>query len=212
MEKLIVDLRARFGARLLYVGLQGSFLRGEANEQSDIDAMVVLDELSVQDLADYREALERLGDFERSCGFICGKSELAAWNALEICHLLHSTKDLYGKLAPLVPAYTRADVETYVKVSLNNLYHELCHRYIHAPRGKAKKTLPFTYKGVFFILQNMHYLRTGDFVGAKRELLSALVGADKEVLEMSMALRNADEYDFEKAFALIFDWCKDAMT
>ena len=212
MEKLIAALRARFGARLLYVGLQGSFLRGEANEQSDIDAMVVLDELSVQDLADYREIIEGLGDFERSCGFICGKSELAAWNAFEICHLLHSTKDLYGKLAPLVPAYTRADVETYVKVSLNNLYHELCHRYIHAPHGKAKKALPFTYKGVFFILQNMHYLRTGDFVGAKRELLSVLVGADKEVLEMSMALRIADEYDFEKAFTLIFDWCKDAMT
>ncbi|MBQ9141799.1 MAG: nucleotidyltransferase domain-containing protein [Lachnospiraceae bacterium] len=29
-----------FGDRLLYVGLQGSYLRGEATESSDIDIMV----------------------------------------------------------------------------------------------------------------------------------------------------------------------------
>ena len=42
LDDLVAALRARFGARLLYVGLQGSRLRGEAREDSDIDVMLVL--------------------------------------------------------------------------------------------------------------------------------------------------------------------------
>ena len=37
MNALILSCRAAFRERLLYVGLQGSYLRGEAYENSDID-------------------------------------------------------------------------------------------------------------------------------------------------------------------------------
>lgn len=46
MQRLICALRAAFGKRLVYVGLQGSYLRGEATEGSDIDPMVIIDDLS----------------------------------------------------------------------------------------------------------------------------------------------------------------------
>ena len=42
MERLVQLLRQQFGEQLLYVGLQGSCRRGEATENSDIDAVVVL--------------------------------------------------------------------------------------------------------------------------------------------------------------------------
>ena len=57
ISQLIVLLRQEYGARLLYVGLQGSYLRNEATETSDIDLMVVVDGLSVADLDRYREAI-----------------------------------------------------------------------------------------------------------------------------------------------------------
>ena len=47
LDHLISSCRAAFGKRLLYVGLQGSYLRGEAHEGSDIDVMVILDRFSV---------------------------------------------------------------------------------------------------------------------------------------------------------------------
>ena len=47
LNALISNCRAAFGKRLLYVGLQGSWLRGEAHENSDIDVMVILDRFSV---------------------------------------------------------------------------------------------------------------------------------------------------------------------
>ena len=59
LHALISDCQSAFGNRLLYVGLQGSWLRGEANETSDIDIMVILDRFSVKDMDAYREILKK---------------------------------------------------------------------------------------------------------------------------------------------------------
>ena len=93
INDLISACKGEFGNRMLYVGLQGSYLRGEATESSDIDIMSVIDGLSVADLDSYRNILKSIGYFDKSCGFICGKNDLLNWNPLEICHLLHTTKD-----------------------------------------------------------------------------------------------------------------------
>ena len=72
LNDLISKCRTHFGDRLLYVGLQGSYLRGEAHENSDIDVMVILDQFSVRDMDRYREILKKIGFYEKSCGLICG--------------------------------------------------------------------------------------------------------------------------------------------
>ena len=208
---LIEILKVAYKERLLYVGLQGSYLRDEATDHSDIDIMVVISDMSVADLAKYREAISSLEDYDKSCGFICGIEELQNWNPLEICHLLHTTKDYYGTLKKLVPEYTETDVRNFVKMSLGNLYHEICHRYIHAPKEKSVFRLPFTYRSVFFILQNLYYLNSGKFVGTKKELREALSGKDRLVLETAISLSNGAEFDFDEAFALLFTWCKETI-
>ena len=73
---LIAALQAQFAERLVYVGLQGSYLRGEATEQSDIDIMTVIDGLSVNDLAAYRAIIESMEYADKSCGFICSKADV----------------------------------------------------------------------------------------------------------------------------------------
>ena len=211
IERLIILLRDQFNWRLQYVGLQGSYLRGEATDYSDIDIMVVIDELSVADLDSYRSVIESLDYFDKSCGFICSAADLKNWNPLEICHLLHSTKDYYGTLAELVPEYTERDIRNFVKMSVNNLYHELCHRYIHGDPSKNIQHLPATYKGVFFILQNLHHLKHGVFIGTKAELLPVLSGKDRAVLERSLELNNSHSYDFADSFELLFTWCQETM-
>lgn len=201
-----------FGERLVYIGLQGSYLRNEATENSDIDIMAVIDDISVEDLDTYRQALVSIGNFDKSCGFICGRADLSHWNPLELCHLLNTTKDYYGELKNLVPAYTMEDERNYVKFSLNNLYHEICHRYIHADREHNISRLPVTCKSVFYIVQHLHYLCTGNFVPTKRELLECVQDEDKAVLELSVSLRNDDGYDFDRAFSLLFRWCQSALA
>ena len=132
LAQMIHSLRQSFGERLLYVGLQGSYFRGEADAESDIDIMVVLDVLRIPDMDAYRAIIRSLGHADRACGFICGRAELAAWNPCEIWQLVHDTRDCFGTLAALVPAYTAEDIRNQVKIGIGNLYHELCHRYIHS--------------------------------------------------------------------------------
>ena len=211
ISRLTEMMHKKFGQRLLYVGLQGSYLRGEANENSDIDIMVILDELTVADMDDYRGLIQSLECYDKSCGFICGKKDLANWNPLEIRNLLGSTRDYFGELRAFVPPYSEEDLRNFVKMSLNNLYHEICHRYIHADRAGNAEALPFTYKGVFFILQNLHCLRTGRFVGTKAALLEVLEGKDRAVLERSVAMKNGDIFDFEDSYGLIFSWCQETL-
>ena len=209
LHDLISDCRAAFGDRLLYVGLQGSWLRGEAHENSDIDVMLILDQFSVQDMDRYREILKRIGFYERSCGFICGREEMAHWNPLEVCQLRHTTKDLFGDLTDYLPPATREDEVNYVKLSLGNLYHELCHRYIHADRERNIAAFRGTCKGVFFLMQNLHYLESGRFVLTKKELKAAVSEEDRRVLELGEL---ADGFDFDQAFSVLFAWCQSVFT
>ena len=212
ISALIVSLQERFGSSLLYVGLQGSYLRGEAHSGSDLDIMVILETLTVSDLDTYRNVIESMDHYDRSCGFICSKADMAAWNPLEICHLIHGTRDYFGTLADFVPAYTRQDLRNFVTMSINNLYHELCHRYIHATTNRNAAALPGTYKAVFFILQGLHYLNTGIFPSTKAELLTLLTGLDRAVLERSILLSKDESFDFRDSFQLLLTWCQITLT
>ena len=168
LADLTLNCRSAFGERLLYMGLQGSWLRGEAHKNSDIDVMVILDRFSVRDMDTYRGILKETGFYERSCGFICGKEEMKRWNPLEVCQLRHTTKDLLGNLTDYLPPAAREDEISYVNLSLGNLYHELCHRYIHADRDKNAAGFRGTCKSVFYLIQNLHFLESGHFILSRK--------------------------------------------
>ena len=211
ISRLIDLLKDQFGARLIYVGLQGSYLRGEATDSSDIDIMVIIDDLSVTDLTAYRGIIRSMEHSDKSCGFICGREDLANWNPLEILNLVNSTRDHFGVLQELVPTYTEGDVRNFVKLSVNNLYHEICHRYIHSGNYTSIEKLAGTYKGVFFVLQNLTYLRRGVFAPTKASLMPLLEGLDRAVMERAMELNSGASCDFAESFELLLHWCQATM-
>ena len=212
LESLIAACKAAFGERLLYVGLQGSYLRGEATEDSDVDIMLLIDRLTAQDLDEYRTILDRIGNAEKSCGFLCGRDEMARWNPLEIRHLRHTTKDFFGALENYLPDASRADEINFVKLSLGNLYHELCHRYVHADRETNRRKLCRTLKGLFFLMQDLCYLETGTFAATKRELSELVSEEDRAVLRLTETPDPLTPADFDRAFRQVFDWCQNAFV
>lgn len=208
IESFLKAAKDVYGERLVYVGLQGSYLRGEAHENSDIDIMVLIDGFSVSDMDQYREILNRIGHVEKSCGFICGKDDMMNWNPLESIQLQYTTKDLYGTLTDFLPAATREDEINYVKLSIGNLFHEICHRYIHGGREKSALKLRGTCKGQFFIIQNLYYLESGDFVGTKKALKERVSDEDRAMLELAEL---PDDYDFDAAYDSLFKWCQKTL-
>lgn len=209
LGKLISECKAAFRDRLLYMGLQGSYLRGEATENSDIDIMIILDHFDLQDMDTYRSILKKIGSFEKSCGFICGREEMSRWNPLEVCQLLHTTKDLVGSLADFLPEASEKDEVNYVKLSLGNLYHEICHRYIHADRAKNVSRFRGTCKGLYFLIQNLRYLETGRFTVTKAELMELSDEEDRQVLKLSEL---PDGFDFNEALSTLFAWMQHAFA
>ena len=212
IKDMISDLQTVFGTRLCYVGLQGSYLRGEAHAGSDLDLMVVIDGLSPDDLNLYRACLANRGDGIPSCGFLCGRAELAAWNPLEAAHVLHSTKDFFGTLAPLLPPYTEDDHRRYVQLSLGSFYHALCHRYVHGGEEGRAVSLGRHEKELFFLLQDLHFLRCGVFIPTRAALYDALHPQDRAVWDaVKAAGDHPDAIDFAQAFAEIFAWCQSVL-
>lgn len=58
-QELLKLLKDIFGERLVYLGLQGSYLRNEQHENSDIDIMAVIDKLTVSDLDSYKNGCHK---------------------------------------------------------------------------------------------------------------------------------------------------------
>ena len=67
-----------------FIGLQGSYARGEATETSDIDVVFILDELRANDLKIYSDMLDALPNRELVCGFVSGKAELYGWESSDL--------------------------------------------------------------------------------------------------------------------------------
>lgn len=64
MKQLRAALEARFATRLLRLRLFGSYARGEANEDSDVDVFVLLDKVSSQD---FRAVLDLAAEVSVDC-------------------------------------------------------------------------------------------------------------------------------------------------
>ena len=182
-------------------------MRDEATDKSDIDVMIILEDFAIADMDVYRVILEKIGNYEKSCGFICGREEIMRWNHLEVFQLRSTTKDLFGELNDFIPSATREDEINYVKLSLGNLYHELCHRYIHADRSKNIAAFRGTCKSAFFLIQNLHFLESRSFAVTKRELKEQVSEEDRAILEMAEL---PDDFDYDAAFRLMFRWCQSA--
>lgn len=179
MTTLTGKLKDTFGTRLLFVGLQGSYRRNEAKPTSDVDAVVILDELAIGDLKKYREIIAAMPDKEKACGFISGRREINNWPKPDIFQFANDTAPFFGSLDGLVPEVERKDIEAYVQTNCANLYHFVVHSYLYDKNTDNLKMLP---KTLFFLFQAVNFLRTGKYVPSRKELCAQLTPEERDML------------------------------
>ena len=127
LEKYVHEVVSTFGYRIWFIGVQGSYARGEATEESDIDVVLILDTLLPADLRIYRGMLNRLPYREKICGFISGREELENWSKADLFQFCQDTMPLKGSLDEIVAKLDMADVRRAVHAGACNLYHAACH-------------------------------------------------------------------------------------
>lgn len=209
MGELAEKLTGRFGDRLLFLGLQGSYGRGEAGEDSDIDVVTVLDRVELEDLDEYRAAVRGMPEGEKACGFLCGAAELKSWPKYDLCQLARDVRAYRGELGPLLPPLGREDLAQAAAIGASGIYHAAVHTYLYAPKDNWPGFLKEAHKGAFFALRALYELRTGESVRAKRDLLPRLSGDEREILAYSL-LHTQEEP--EAAFARLLRWSAVAMA
>jgi hypothetical protein len=199
-----LKLQKTFGPRLLYLGLQVSYGRGEDTESSDIDLVTILDKISLDDLEAHRAVTSTLPEGEKTCGFICEASEFTSWPRHELFPFQMDTTDYHGKLADFMPKVERADIALGLKISASTLLHILRHTYLYGDPNTFPQLLPEARKSAFFIMRVAHYLKTGHYRNSKKALLEALEGRDQEILAP------ADKTE-KQTFDLLINWCHELL-
>ena len=180
MESFKGNLLCLFGDNLLFLGIQGSYGRGEAKETSDIDPVIILRQCGKDELLKYRAYIDTLPEEDILCGFVSSIDELRAWESADRAQLILDTKPVYRDLAELCPPITRDDIERAVLQGACAIYHASSHNILHARNWSI---LPELYKGARFTIRMKHYLQTGVYVSAFRELVAVVDEEEKMILE-----------------------------
>ena len=201
MESFKENLLCLFGDNLLFLGLQGTYGRGEAKETSDINPMIVLQLCGKDELLRYRAYIDTLPEKDILCGFISSIDELIAWESTDRAQLILDTKQVYKDLAELCPRITRDDIRRAVQQGACAIYHASSHNILHARNWLI---LPELYKSARFTIRMKHYLQTGVYVSTFRDLPAVADEEEKRILETQ------DPSTEDDAFMLL-EWASKTM-
>ncbi|UCH35999.1 MAG: nucleotidyltransferase domain-containing protein [Armatimonadota bacterium] len=181
-------LRETFGDRLLFVGHHGSWARGEAATDSDIDTMVIVDRIGDDDLAAFRAVVTAMPEGGRSAsGLFNSAAEVRARPPSELLQYFWGCRPLHGGMDGIVARPTGSqlleDVRRKASDNLLNARHYLL--YPHDLRQKVHG-LRYPFKECFYALQEWLLAERGTFYARKEDLLDALADADdRAVVEVA---------------------------
>ncbi len=212
MKEYLCKLQSLFGSRLQFVGLQGSYSRGEATDKSDIDMVVILDRADPEDLKAYSDMLDLLPNRHLVCGFISGKQELIHWERSDLFQFYYDTTPILGSIDFLKPLIKKEDVRRAARIGACNIYHLCGHNMVHE---KDSKILLDLYKSAAFSVQAICFIQTGKYIKQKAELIPVLQSPEHEIIQTCIALKKQPDLaqtEFDRLSELLFKWASGLIT
>ena len=205
MQIFLQTLNKTFENRVWFVGLQGSYGRGEATETSDIDVVVILDELSAKDIQTYNDMLDTLPHRKLICGFLSGKNEIMNWEPSDLFQFCNDTTPIKGTLEEVVAVVDESAINRAIKIGACNIFHGCVHNMLHE---KSEDILRGLYKSASFVVQAIVFNQTGNYIKYQEELLKVVSSDELVIVENFMNLKNGGTVDFSLMSETLFDWAK----
>ena len=194
-----------FVNRIWFIGLQGSYGRGEATETSDIDVVVILDELNESDIKAYDNMLDTMPHRELICGFVSGKEEIMNWEPSDLFQFYHDTTAIKGSLDDLLPLIDHVAIERAIKMGAGNIYHGCVHNMLHE---KSEEILKGLYKAASFVVQAIVFKYTGNYFKHQSQLLQVASVEEQTIIETFLKYKNNETVVFDEASQILFEWSK----
>ena len=205
MNTFLDAVNTTFSDRVWFVGLQGSYGRGEATETSDIDVVVILNELSAKGIQAYNNMLDTLPHRELICGFVSGKKEILNWEPSDLFQFYYDTTPIKGSLDELLPVIDESAVDRAIQIGVCNIYHGCVHNMLHE---KSKDILKGLYKSASFVVQAIAFKQTGNYIKHLKDLLGVISSDEQAIVEAFVNFKNGGMIDFDLMSNTIFDWTK----
>ena len=196
-------LNDTFRERVWFVGLQGSYGRGEATETSDIDVVVILNELSAKDIQTYHDMLDTMSHRELICGFLSGKNEIMNWEPSDLFQFCHDTMPIKGSLDQVMAVIDESSVNRAIKIGACNIFHGCVHNMLNE---KSEDILRGLYKSASFVVQAIAFKQTGNYISHQKDLLQAVSSDERAVVETFLDLKNGGTADFDLISETLFAW------
>ena len=204
-KNFLQTLNETFANRVWFVGLQGSYGRDEATETSDIDIVVILDELSAMDIQTYHNMLDTMSHRELICGFLSGKKEIMNWEPSDLFQFCHDTTPIKGSLDEVMAVIDESAVDRAIKIGVCNIYHGCIHNMLHEKREDILQGL---YKSASFVVQAIAFKQTGNYISHQKDLLQVVSSNEQVIVETFMNLKNGGTVDFNLMSETLFAWSK----
>jgi len=205
MQNFLQTLNENFANRVWFVGLQGSYGRGEATETSDIDIVVILDELSAADIQTYHDMLDTLSHRELICGFLSGKKEIMNWEPSDLFQFCHDTTPFKGSLDEVMAVVDESAVNRAIKIGACNIFHGCVHNMLYE---KSEDILRGLYKSASFVVQAIAFKQTGNYISQQKELLQVVSSDERVIAETFLSLKNGGTVDFNLMSETLFAWSR----
>ena len=205
MQNFLQTLNETFANRVWFVGLQGSYGRGEATETSDIDIVVILDELSAMDIQTYNTMLDTIAHRELICGFISGTNEIMNWEPSDLFQFCYDTTPIKGSLDEVLALIDERAVNRAIKIGACNIFHGCVHNMLHE---KSEDILRGLYKSASFVVQAIAFKQNGNYISHQKELLKVVSSDERAIVETFMNLKNGGAVEFNLMSETLFTWAK----
>ena len=189
IDRYMGALKAVFGDRIWFAGLQGSHGRGEATENSDIDMVVILDVLTPRDIA--------------ACGFLSGRAEILRWEPSDLFQFCHDTIPIIGSLDEVLERVDPDAVARAIRMGACNVYHGCVHNRLYE---KDEAVLYGLCKSASFVIRARVWQQTGRYVGPLAELAECADEEDRPIVSACMSLKNGEPLPFAALSELLLSW------
>lgn len=182
------ELQKHFGKRIVFVANHGSWARGEARPESDIDCIVVLNEISDDDLTVFRSIMNSMPDAHAlGSGLFLSVEELKHTPRFSLIQFFYGCNVLLGSLDGIVESPGKDDLLFDIRLKANENLHHARH-YLLFPHDlpRVVHRLIYPFKNCFYALQSWILLTTGKFILRKDDIIQLLDDdVDKEAVRIA---------------------------
>ncbi|MCK4385674.1 MAG: nucleotidyltransferase domain-containing protein [candidate division Zixibacteria bacterium] len=195
LKKFVNVMKKAYGENLVFIIHHGSWATGEANSDSDIDSLVMLEKITKGELAKLRDILNKK-EFKKFTVLLFSQLDMDNFVPFKRHQFYYGAKLLYGKCPLRQPTHEEMIVEIRKIADTVGYWSKFLYTHTHQAENVARK-MYWRFKEAIIALKVYVHWKTGEFPVTRKRLKELLNDPkDKEIVTIIENWEhNKDKYE-----------------